>query len=137
MTKKEESANGAQSAVYINALELQVETFALLASRLASLLHPGRDGSESLLSNMQSKSRSRGKAVAKMEVASSSSSSKAPTGSGKRSKAGKTRARKVVPSTKKHKTAKQMAKQKVYQARHYAKKHGFPIPELPTQEKVA
>ena len=137
MTKKEESANGAQSAVYIHALELQVETFALLASRLASLLHPGRDGYTSEMPSMRGNSRSRGKAVAKMEVASSSSSSKAPTGKSGSRKASKTRARKVVPSAKKHKTAKQMAKQKVYQARHYAKKHGFPIPELPTQEKVA
>lgn len=111
---------------YIHALELQVETFALLASRLASLLHPGRNGDQGNMPTVRSYSRRGSKAVAEVEVASGTSGSQASTG--KKRASSKAASHQVAPKPlsknglKYRQSPEYREKQKEYQRRHAAKK---------------
>ena len=122
--RKEESANAYTSQEgYIHSLELQVETFALLASRLASLLHPSRDGGEGSMPSLRLDSRSsKGKAVANVEDSSGTSGNKSSTRKGKRSKATKSKVAQPTTEQKRRQSKAYKAQQKIYQARFYAKK---------------
>lgn len=82
----QDARSAAEKDRYIHALELQVETFALLASRLGSLLQPTREsGSEYQMPYLRSSSRKGRSPMAAVEVALGSPSSEAPTRAYKRS----------------------------------------------------
>lgn len=102
---------------YIHALELQVETFALLASRLASLLYPSGYRDQGNMSPVRPSARGRGKAVAEVEMASGTSGRKASTRA--RSASSKASEDKVSPYRQ---SEAYREKQREYQRRFYAKR---------------
>lgn len=115
--KEKESANEecSEQERYIHALELQVETFALLASRLAQILRPEGIGSGNQMPAVRPKARNGSKAVAEMEVALGPSGSKAPTGSKRAS------SKAASDKVDRRKTPEYRKKQQAYQRTHYAK----------------
>ena len=130
--RKPEKEEHISANAYIQALEIQVESFALLASRLASLLHSSMEWNQNKVPGMRLHTGpEESKTVGKVEGRSGTSSRSTSTGEGRRGKAAKSKVAPPRRSTERYK-----AQQKIYQARYEAKKKGLPLPEL-SKEKIA